>query len=272
MAALAKVVHISKAVNNVSKLFTNFTLSSNVISTTASVTRLTTRIPTCANQTACFHTTLRRNDIMEFFDDPKNWGETKVKVGRAWKKDELRLKSNEDLHKLWFVLLKERNMLLTMEHAAKEEHEIFPNPERKDKVDESMENLEEVVRERNRAYHLLETGQDGERSGKVVTSQLGLRYYYRFSEHKIPKFMNSGWRERYKFGSRGHAVRKFLTLYREKLWQTKRKAMVRERNHVMHLIKRFPNMDPEAIKKHYPNVNLEKLAQKSKSRGHYAPR
>lgn len=33
-----------------------------------------------------------------------------------------------------YVLLKERNMLLTMEHECNEEVEIFPNPERIDKV------------------------------------------------------------------------------------------------------------------------------------------
>ena len=64
----------------------------------------------------------------------------------------LRLKSNGDLHKLWFVLLKERNMLMTMEEAYKEAVEKFPNPERLDKVEESMDNIESVVRERNRAY------------------------------------------------------------------------------------------------------------------------
>ena len=42
-----------------------------------------------------------RNDLMEFFDEKKNWGEREVRVGRAWKVDELRLKSNTDLHKLW---------------------------------------------------------------------------------------------------------------------------------------------------------------------------
>lgn len=33
-----------------------------------------------------------------------------------------------------FVLLKERNMLLTMEHECNNQFELFPNPERIDKV------------------------------------------------------------------------------------------------------------------------------------------
>ena len=80
-----------------------------------------------------------------------------------FRKDELRLKSNTDLHKLWYILLKERNMLLTMEAAHKEEFAAMPNPERIDKVEMSMENLEDVVRERNRAYWELEVGVSGER-------------------------------------------------------------------------------------------------------------
>jgi len=39
---------------------------------------------------------------MEFFDNKKNWAIEHIKVGRSWKKDELRIKSNEDLHKLWY--------------------------------------------------------------------------------------------------------------------------------------------------------------------------
>ncbi|CAH1976179.1 unnamed protein product [Acanthoscelides obtectus] len=116
---------------------------------------------------------------MEFFDDEKNWGAQEVKSGRSWKIEELRLKSNTDLHQLWYVLLKERNMLLTMEQEAKDRVRLFPSPERLDKVEESMENLESVVRERNKAYHMLETGETGERPGKMETGYFGIRYYYK---------------------------------------------------------------------------------------------
>lgn len=36
-----------------------------------------------------------------------------------------------------------------------------------------MKNLETVVRERNKAYYLLETGEDGERPGVIVHSAIG---------------------------------------------------------------------------------------------------
>lgn len=97
--------------------------------------------------------------LMEFFDSPENWGQTAVKVGRSWKIDELRLKSNSDLHKLWFVLYKEKNMLLTMQEQCFDNGYAMPNPERIEKVEESMENLENVVKERNRAYFQLEVGE-----------------------------------------------------------------------------------------------------------------
>lgn len=70
-------------------------------------------------------------------------------------------------------------MLLTMEEESNEQIRIFPNPERIDKVEESMKNLETVVRERNKAYHQLETGETGERPTAVVTSPLGMKYLYK---------------------------------------------------------------------------------------------
>lgn len=69
-----------------------------------------------------------------------------------------------------------------MEAACKNTQEVFPNPERLDKVEDSMMNLETVVRERNRAYHMLETGETGERPAELVTNQIGkiLIYEIRF--------------------------------------------------------------------------------------------
>lgn len=45
----------------------------------------------------------------------------------------------------------------------------------------------------------------------------------------------------------------------------------RDRNHVMHLMKRYPNMDMEAVKKLYPSVDTDKIKNYTKTRGHYVP-
>lgn len=56
-------------------------------------------------------------------------------------------------------------MLLTMQEAHKREAELLPSEERIWKVKDSMANLEQVVRERNKAYWQLEVDQNetGER-------------------------------------------------------------------------------------------------------------
>ncbi|XP_050428636.1 39S ribosomal protein L47, mitochondrial [Adelges cooleyi] len=217
------------------------------------------------------HISVVNRDLMEFFDNKKNWAVEQVKVGRSWSKDELRIKSNEDLHKLWFILLKERNMLLTMEHECKSQFELFPNPERINKVEDSMKNVETVVRERNKAYYDLEVGENGERPGEMVTNLLGLNFFYRKFEHLIPKFLNKGWKDRHNFNVVNGNVEKFQRFYREKIHNEKRKKRNRDKNHVMHLMKRFPNMDMEAVKQQYPSVDIEKIKNYKKARGHYVP-
>lgn len=217
----------------------------------------------------CFSVSVQRYDLMDFFDNKKNWGENEIKHGRSWNKDELRIKSNLDLHKLWFVLLKERNMLLTMEHECNEKMELFPSPERLDKVNDAMKNLEDVVRERNRAYYELETGVTGERPAKLETNQLGLKFFYRMFEHVIPKYANRKWNETHRFFYRGSAVHKFLRLYRERLYNVKRKQKNRERNEVMGLLKRYPSMDRATIGAKYPSVDIDKMLKYDKIRGNY---
>lgn len=219
------------------------------------------------------HTTWKLNDLMEFFDEKKNWNESNIRVGRSWRLDELRIKSNTDLHKLWYVLLKERNMLYTMEQECNDKVRLFPNPERIDKVQESMTNIETVIRERNVAYYKLETGETGERPVEDVVNLLGLPEKYTKQEYYLPKFMNTRWvRSYFEHGYiNSLAVKKFYRLYMEKQRREVTKAKNRDFNHVQHLLKRFPNMDLDKLKAEYPDVDIEKAKRSKKARGHCMP-
>ncbi|XP_061390306.1 large ribosomal subunit protein uL29m [Musca vetustissima] len=276
MAGLTKLVNVSQSIKVCCAALGNLSLQ-NTTRNFGSLLRTQQQVQSqlCASAVALkgrhFSTSQPKSDLMQFFDDPKNWPENEVKVGRAWKLDELRIKSNKELHQLWYVLLKERNMLLTMEHECNEKMELFPSPERLDKVKISMENLETVVRERNKAYHLLETGETGERPQRLVANNLGIRYMYKSVEHVLPPFMNVRWIKTRSIGYGGRAVRKFLLKYREKLYNEKRKAKNRSRNEVMMLLRRNPNMDVDFLKRKFPNVNIDKLKESDKIRGHYVP-
>ena len=50
-------------------------------------------------------------DLTVYKTDEKLAKDDQSKVGRAWRAEELRLKHHDDLHKLWYVLLKEKNKL-----------------------------------------------------------------------------------------------------------------------------------------------------------------
>ena len=92
-----------------------------------------------------FHASAGRRGLEEFFQT----GEPTA--GDSWTAEILRNKSVDDLHKLWFVLLKERNMLYTMRHAFTARGMIFPNEGRIKKVKRSMKNVKKVCGERERA-------------------------------------------------------------------------------------------------------------------------
>lgn len=72
----------------------------------------------------------------------------KTFVGREWSARELRVKSYEDLHELWYVLVAERNMLLTEKHLAKTNREPMRAPHRMTKVRKSMARIKHVLTER----------------------------------------------------------------------------------------------------------------------------
>uniref|UniRef100_A0A803SNM4 Large ribosomal subunit protein uL29m n=1 Tax=Anolis carolinensis TaxID=28377 RepID=A0A803SNM4_ANOCA len=114
-----------------------------------------------------------------------------VSTGDSWTVEQLRGKSSEDLHKLWYVLLKERNMLLTLEQEAKRQRLPMPSPERLDKVKDSMDRIDRVVQEREDALRLLQTGQENERPGEWRHDFLGRLIWYTFREWPVPWYLNS---------------------------------------------------------------------------------
>ncbi|KAH9619238.1 hypothetical protein KSS87_023717 [Heliosperma pusillum] len=90
-----------------------------------------------------------RNPLEEFFELERTVDDDKRLVyGRSWKASELRLKSWDDLNKLWYVLLKEKNMLMTQRQMLNAQNLRFPNPERVSKVRKSMCRIKHVLTER----------------------------------------------------------------------------------------------------------------------------
>nr|SVE75381.1 EOG090X0DBE [Daphnia dolichocephala] len=207
---------------------------------------------------ASFHTTPSKlSNLMQFFDDPKNFGANEVKSGRSWTLDELRIKSNLDLQKLWYVLLKERNMLLSMEYNCREACCLFPSPERIDKIEDSMARLEQVVHERNDAYWQLEIGEEAPKSRAVKT----LDPTDPLAAIRDPIEAVTQVKDR--------ATVKFQYLIKEKERKLLQKQKrLHEREAIM-LLRQFPNLDKEALQAKYPDVNVEKLKFNKGTRGNH---
>lgn len=82
----------------------------------------------------------------EFTPDTRD---KKMTSGRAWRAEELRIKSDEDLHKLWYVLLREKSLLIS-DKQFKVQHRMNKGPQdRIIKVRISMARLLTVVHERH---------------------------------------------------------------------------------------------------------------------------
>lgn len=221
---------------------------------TQSLKRMLTRQQLCQPQAQNYiHTTTSHFGLEEFFDVEKNLGERRVRSGRPWRVEELRLKSNSDLHKLWFVLYKERNMLYTMQEASKNEYELFPSPERIDKIEESMANLENVVRERNDAYWQLEVSPcaTGERPSVFRRDVFGRHRWHRCSQHIVP--YQSNWHFRNTQGpGRPSETETFFNKYREMRRKHYNYFRARTARYLRDLFRRFPDADADYIATLHP--------------------
>eukprot|EP00978_Attheya_sp_CCMP212_P033750 scaffold137800_cov41-Attheya_sp.AAC.1 len=96
---------------------------------------------------------------LDAFMDPAAYEARQTEmVGRSWSVRELRRKSFDDLHRLWFVLYQERNMLLTEAAKCRRKGMYLPQPDRRHKVKKSMGAIKHVLGERKRdkiAQHAL---------------------------------------------------------------------------------------------------------------------
>jgi large subunit ribosomal protein L47 len=97
-------------------------------------------------------TAARSNEGLNAFLDPIRFlPEDKQKdevSGREWEARELRLKSFEDLHGLWYVLLKEKNMLSTEKYVARANRVRMRAAQRIGQVRRSMAKIKLVLSER----------------------------------------------------------------------------------------------------------------------------
>ncbi|XP_055481809.1 39S ribosomal protein L47, mitochondrial isoform X1 [Psammomys obesus] len=196
-------------------------------------------------QCKLLHTTLSRKGLEEFFDDPKNWGEEKVKSGASWTCQQLRNKSNEDLHKLWYVLLKERNMLLTLEQEAKRQRLPMPSPERLEKVVDSMDALDKVVQEREDALRLLQTGQERARPGAWRKDIFGRIIWHKFKQWPIPWYLNKRYNRKRFFAM--PYVDRFVRLRLEKQAriEARKKGLQKKKEKILQA--KFPHLSKEQI-------------------------
>ena len=162
-------------------------------------------------------------------------------------------------------------MLLTMEHEYRNQNVRMPNEERLDKVDESMERLEEVVRERNQAFWELEVGTDGEPQRQIIPGPFGLDEGYLQKEHRLPQEINERWKAHMNYRYRTNLGLEVRTFYRKYMEQQHKKLMgqkFRQLRKAAKTIRRFPKTDPEALEEKFPMVTYGEVKRYYQSKGH----
>lgn len=78
------------------------------------------------------------------------------------------VQSFEDLHKLWYVLSKERNVLHTEKHIMRQAERRFVNPGRMKQVKLSMNRLKQVLGERQRVQ---QRGQEKKKAAPQIKAE-----------------------------------------------------------------------------------------------------
>ena len=104
-----------------------------------------------------------------------------------------------------------------------------------------MENLVEVVNERDRAVNLLETGENGEPGQRWAYNQLGVGYWHRCREHYVPQHLNKVLKDRVALS--GKWQYRYKRLYREKLMNKAHGVLKRRQAYQRRLREAFPDAE-----------------------------
>lgn len=98
--------------------------------------------------------------IADFFDEGGTWKNSEHINIRAWEEHELAIKSFSDLHKLWWICLKEKNKILSYRTDCTLLKFTFPEKKKLELVEKTMKNIRSViwkrVLDRKRALKTLE--------------------------------------------------------------------------------------------------------------------
>ena len=103
-----------------------------------------------------------------------------------------------------------------------------------------MENLLDVVAERDDAYSLLETGESCRPGRRWSYNELGIGYWHKCTEHYVPLYMNNKAIRRRKLS--GPWQHRFLRLMREK--QLRERAKKLRRAYAIH--KQYTELFPDS--------------------------
>lgn len=117
-----------------------------------------------------FHTSSYINGINDFKDIKLADNEKSIRAGRAWHASDLRRKSFDDLHKLWYVLYKERNVMLTLREKYRAVDRSFNQLDlnRYLKVKKSMAAIKLVLAERRSFKEFLKEQQQEEEAANAI--------------------------------------------------------------------------------------------------------
>mmetsp|Transcript_6688 Transcript_6688/g.5814 ORF Transcript_6688/g.5814 Transcript_6688/m.5814 type:complete len:280 (+) Transcript_6688:2-841(+) len=180
-------------------------------------------------------------------------------TGRSWRANELRLKSNNDLHKLWYVLLKEKNRLLgdrLLSIQLNQQYEVHNNMK---KVRLSMSRLLTIVNERKslrekyRAY--LEGQYIQEKKNEEIRARLeeqgrNMKDY----ENMEPQFIHEAKKQRAEFKAKKEQINEDYKQRLEQKLSSEKQTVLDDRDIKLLALNDTQMRRKDVVKMHVKNI------------------